>query len=242
MVQLYSRVQYSLLIMALVSGLSATTACEPIIDFSSTATTDTDTNENNGVSGPTQAVVRPKVSVDVPADPLLQMLLLSNDSTKGWQLKKRQRKGVESMQPCNQDDGLVIYASRRIDFEIGPIRCGTNDAKQTGFWQLTDRPSLLISTDGENPYEAQMLELSTNRLVISYIDEENEPVLEIYETPVAQEPIEEGPIVLTPTPAPTPSAQTSASPTEASKPTDESTEEAPNTSTVPGSGDFKTGL
>ena len=242
MFKLRSPLQSMLLLMTCISAILLLSACEPIVDFSSTADAGGN-NTEDGILRPSQAMVRPKNAVDVPADPLLQIRLLTNDSSKGWQLKKRQRKGVDTVQPCNQDDGLVIYASKRIDFEIGAIRCGIDDSKQTGTWQLTDRPIILVSSGGENPYEAQLLELSTNRMVISYVDEENEPVLESYETPVEQEPIEEGPIVLTPTPAPTPrttatpTAEGSASEAAASVPDAE-----PTASTAPGSGAFKTGL
>jgi hypothetical protein len=243
MLRLYSSLHVPLLTLVLCGGLSLmATACEPIVDFSSTATQTTDSGGGDGILRPTQAVVRPKATVDVPADPLIQIRLLTNDSSKGWQLKKRQRKGIDAMQPCNQDDGLVLYESKRIDFEIGPIRCGLEDVKQTGFWQLTDRPSLLVSSGGENPYEVQLLELSTNRLVIAYTDEENEPVLESYETPVAQEPVESGPIVLTPTPTPTPRAQISPSSTTNSAESEPPGAEVSPSPAAPGSGAFKTGL
>lgn len=228
-----SGLRYQILVLAMIASLSGLAACEPIIDFSSTAP-NAEGKDSSDTIRPTQAAVRPKESVAVPKDPLLQILLLTNDSSKGWQLKKRQRQGLDVMQPCNQDDGMVIFFSKRIDIEIGPVRCGPNDQKQTGSWQLTDRPSLLVSNEGGTPYEVQLLELSSNRMVISYIDEENVLVLEGYETPVAQEPIEEGPIVLTPTPAPTPAPQSSSDATEPL-----STESLPPS--APGSGAFKTG-
>ena len=93
----------------LISSLSGIVACEPILDFSSTAPKNTDQSEADGLQ-PTQSAVRPKAAVDVPKDPLLQILLLTNDSSKGWQLKKRQRKGADNLQLCNQDDGLVIFS------------------------------------------------------------------------------------------------------------------------------------
>lgn len=235
--------KFTFFVLICAGSLSVITACEPIVDFSSTASTNAEgANNGDGILRPTLAEVRPKITVDVPKDPPSQILLLTNDSSKGWQLKKRQRQGVDTLTPCDQDDGLIIYSSKRIDFEIGAIRCGIDDKKQTGFWQLTDRPGFLVSLDGAVPYEVQLLALSTNRMIISYTDETNEPVLEIYETPVAQEPLEEGPIVLTPTPAPTTTRpQTNASSEITASPTPEATS-TPATPAAPGSGPFKTGL
>lgn len=197
--------------------------CEPIIDFTQPETT----GDNPAVAGvlqPSRATVRPKENVDVPANPILQLTLLSNESSKGWQLKRRLRQGLEMTDACLQDDGLIIHASQRIDFVAGALKCGTEDRDITGIWQLTDRPSLLLRVGSTTPYEAQLLGLSTNRMILSYINEEGVEFQDVYETPVAQESQEEGPIVLEPTPTPSPS------------PEQESSEETPDT------GVFNTGF
>ena len=213
---------------------STMVSCEPIVDFT-TPNDDSSQTENtdDGILRPTQAAVRPRVAVNAPADPLLQMSLLSNDSSKGWQLKKRLRKGLLVTDVCIQDDGIVLYQSKRIDFEAGAIKCNAQERDGTGVWQLTDRPSILISSNGETPYEAQILALSTNQLILSYTDDEGELIQDTYEPPVLQEPVgsEDSPIVLEPTPRP------ESTPTASASPLTEEEEGSP-APTTPGSGAF----
>lgn len=205
-------------------------SCEPILDFTQPDPT-TPSGQQGGILQPTAAQVRPKEAVDVPANPIVQLTLLSNDSSKGWQLKRRLRQGIEVSDACLQDDGLIIHESQRIDFVAGALKCGTEDRDISGIWQLTDRPSLLLRVDSTTPYEAQLLGLSTNRMILSYINEEGVEFQDVYETPVAQEPLEEAPIVLTtPTPQPTSTASSPASNPSANpsaNPDEESTAEVP---------------
>ncbi len=201
--------------MSLAFWIIGTTGCEPILDLR-TPPEGASTDGAAAAPGAVRANIRPKRAVNVPPSPTEQITLLTDDATKGWLLKRRIKNNAEATDHCLQDDGLILHKTNRIDFEVGRLTCGIDDRPVSGVWQLTDRPSLLLRSGDAPPYEAQLLELSKNRMVLTYNDVEGDVFIEHYETPVIEPEPDAGPIVLEATPAPaqpSPSAAPSASPT-----------------------------
>lgn len=80
--------------------------------------------------------------------------LLTNNSSKSWQLKdglikldKDSQLSIISTRPvCETDNVLVLRSDRTYDLTEGPIKCGVNDPNDIvkgAAWSITDDGSLL---------------------------------------------------------------------------------------------------
>lgn len=132
---------------------------------------------------PAPASSQPGISfTDVPAI----RAKLAGDSAKTWKLIKRieNNVSVDVSGSCFRDDLLTIQQDQKIIFDVGALPClsETNQAiiSQTGIWQLTDRPSLLIQVIDQPPYEARLTSLDDQNLILSFRDAENVDIIETY--------------------------------------------------------------
>lgn len=111
---------------------------------------------------------------------------LAGDSAKTWQLLKRIENNVSVDVPgsCFKDDQITIQQDQKIIFDVGTTPCLTETNQviksQTGIWQLTDRPSLLIQVIDQPPFEARLTSLDDQNLVLSFRDAGDVDVIETY--------------------------------------------------------------
>jgi len=111
---------------------------------------------------------------------------LAGDTSKSWKLVKRVENNVSIgvSETCYKDDQITIQQDQKIIFDVGATPCVTDTNQviksQTGIWQLTDRPSLLIQVIDQPPYEVKFTALDAQNLVLNFRDAGNVDIVETY--------------------------------------------------------------
>lgn len=106
------------------------------------------------------------------------MTQLAGAESKTWKLVSRLEKGlrVDVANSCHRDDMLKLHRDRRVEFDNGSDYCFNEDNQvirsQSGIWQLTDKPSLLIILREQPPYELRVEKLDAQNLSLSFQDGE----------------------------------------------------------------------
>ncbi len=111
---------------------------------------------------------------------------LAGDSSKTWKLIERVENNVrvDVSGTCFKDDQITIQLDQKIIFDVGLTPCIAENnlaiKSQTGIWQLTDRPSLLIQVIDQPPFEVRFPTLDDQNLVLSFRDAGDVDILETY--------------------------------------------------------------
>lgn len=95
----------------------------------------------------------------------------------------------QALDTCQKDDLTIFKRDNTVTYEEGPTKCSANDPQvfATGTWAfINDESRILYSIPGFNSYEEEIIELTSDRMVLRYAEEDRGVTYFLTSTYVAQ--------------------------------------------------------